>query len=117
MKKKLLVLSLLILFFYSNSAQAETIIVNSNGTVVVFKGVIHCKNILDLPIKFSCNANVEIPNGNGILGWRKWIKDQYVEHTSYLKIRKGKVKTSNNKKILTYKKWLFGKRIIVATLE
>ena len=117
MKKKLLVLSLLMLFFYPNSAKAETIIVNSNGTVIVFKGVIHCKDIQDLSKEYSCTANAEIPSGNGILGWRKWIKDQYVKHTPYLKIRRGKVKIINNRKTLTYKKWLFGKRIIVGTIE
>ena len=117
MKKKLLVLSLLLLFFYPCTIKAETIIVNPNGTVIVFKGVIHCKDIQDLSKDFSCNANVEIPSGNGILGWRKWIKDQYVENTPYLKIRRGKVKIINNQKTLTYKKWLFGKRIVIATLE
>ncbi len=117
MKKKLLILSLLMLFFYPSDINAETIIVNSNGTVIVFKGAIHCKDIQDLGKEFSCNANVEIPSGNGVLGWRKWIKDQYVEHTPYLRIRRGKVKIISNQKILTYKKWLFGKRIVIATLE
>ncbi|AOW20778.1 hypothetical protein [Urechidicola croceus] len=116
MNKKI-ILTFVCFAFACTTIKAETYISNIDGTIIVFKESINCKNIKKIPKTYTCKGIIEFPDGNGIIGWRKWIKQEYAKNTSYLNIKRGKIKVINNQKTLYYKKWPFGKKIIVGLLK
>ncbi|MDC9722878.1 MAG: hypothetical protein PSN34_08895 [Urechidicola sp.] len=114
MKKISVLLLVLSCFLAVQTTKAEAIIKLNNG-VVVYLIEESCNDFEGIQTNTTCDEGTLIMKGMG--GIKKWVRDQYATHTSLFKIKKGHIKVIDGKRVLYYKNWLFGKKIILGNVK
>ena len=114
MKRINTLLLVIICFLAIQTTKAEAIFKLNNG-VVVYLIEESCNDFEGIPTTATCDEGTLIMKGMG--GIKKWVRDQYATHTSLFKIKKGHIKVIDGKRVLYYKNWLLGKKIILGSVK
>ncbi len=114
MKRINTLLLVLSCFLAVQTVKAEAIFKLTNG-VVVYLIEESCNDFEAIPTNATCDEGTLIMKGMG--GIKKWVRDQYATHTSLFKIKKGHIKVIDGTRVLYYKNWLLGKKIILGNVK